>query len=265
MTEIHGANRSQVSGRLDIEGVSKSFRDSAYESTVLSELSIHADAGEFVSIVGPSGCGKSTLFHMIGGILAPDAGRIVLDGRDIAGERGHISYMPQSNTLLPWRTVLDNTVLGLEVARGMNRRQARELAGEWLERVGLGAYSKAYPHVLSGGMQQRVAFIRALLSPQTVLCLDEPFGALDALTREDMQRWLLRIWEENRRTVLFVTHSIEEALYLSDRIYVLSDKPTRVAEEIRVPFPRPRADGLYGDEAFIALRRRIHDLMRKDG
>lgn len=257
--------RNAVKGRLEVQGVSKAFRDSAYESTVLSELSLHADAGEFVSIVGPSGCGKSTLFHMIGGILRPDEGRIVLDGRDITGERGHISYMPQANTLLPWRTVLDNVVLGIEVAKGMERRQAKQLAADWLARVGLGDYAHAYPHVLSGGMKQRAAFIRALLSPQTVLCLDEPFGALDALTREDMQRWLLRIWEENRRTVLFVTHSIEEALYLSDRIYVLSDKPTRVAEEIRVPFPRPRVDGLYGDPAFIALRKRIYELMRKDG
>src|SRR5690606_7192731 len=214
---------------------------------------------------GPSGCGKSTLFHMIGGILPPDAGSILLDGRNIAGERGHISYMPQSNTLLPWRTVLDNTVLGLEVAGGIKLRQARKLAGEWLERVGLGEYARAYPHVLSGGMQQRVAFIRALISPQKVLCLDEPFGALDALTREDMQRWLLRIWEENRRTVLFVTHSIEEALVLSDRVYVLGDRPTRVVDEIRVPFPRPRADGLYGEPAFAGLRKRIHDMMRKDG
>jgi ABC-type nitrate/sulfonate/bicarbonate transport system ATPase subunit len=254
-----------VKGRLEVNGVSKSFRDSTYTSTVLADLTLHADAGEFVSIVGPSGCGKSTLFHMIGGILAPDAGRIVLDGRDITGERGHISYMPQANTLLPWRTVLDNVVLGIEVAGGMDKRKARELAGKWLGRVGLADYAGAYPHVLSGGMQQRVAFIRALISPQSVLCLDEPFGALDALTREDMQRWLLRIWEENRRTVLFVTHSIEEALYLSDRIYVLGDKPTRVAEEIRVPFPRPRADGLYGDAAFVALRKRIYDLMRKDG
>lgn len=252
-------------GRLDIVAVSKAFRDTSYESTVLSDLTLHAEAGEFVSIVGPSGCGKSTLFHMIGGILAPDSGKIVLDGRDITGERGHISYMPQANTLLPWRTVLDNVVLGLEVVHGTSRKQARELAAEWLVRVGLGDYAKAYPHVLSGGMQQRAAFIRALISPQPVMCLDEPFGALDALTREDMQRWLLRIWEENRRTVLFVTHSIEEALYLSDRIYVLGDKPTRVVEEIRVPFPRPRADALYGDGAFIGLRKRIYELMRKDG
>lgn len=252
-------------GRLEVRGVSKSFRDSAHAATVLANLSLWADAGEFVSIVGPSGCGKSTLFHMIGGILRPDEGQILLNGRDITGERGHISYMPQANTLLPWRTVLDNVVLGIEVAGSMDGRRARKAALEWLERVGLGEYAKAYPHVLSGGMQQRAAFIRALLSPQPVLCLDEPFGALDALTREDMQRWLLRIWEENRRTVLFVTHSIEEALYLSDRIYVLSDKPTRVAEEIRVPFPRPRADGLYGEAAYIALRKRIYELMRKDG
>lgn len=257
--------RKAPKGRLEVLGVSKSFAGTEYAATVLKSVTLHADAGEFVSIVGPSGCGKSTLFHMIGGILRPDEGRIVLDGRDITGERGHISYMPQANTLLPWRTVLDNVVLGLEVAGGTDRRTARKLAAEWLRRVGLGDYANAYPHVLSGGMQQRAAFIRALISPQTVMCLDEPFGALDALTREDMQRWLLRIWEENRRTVLFVTHSIEEALVLSDRVYVLGDRPTRVVDEIRVPFPRPRADGLYGEPAFAGLRKRIHDMMRKDG
>jgi len=264
MTETGRFGRIAAKGRLEVAGVSKSFHGSAHASTVLDSLSLYADAGEFVSIVGPSGCGKSTLFHMIGGLLRPDAGRILLDGRDITGTRGHISYMPQANTLLPWRTVLDNVVLGLEVAGGTDRRTARKLAAEWLRRVGLGDYANAYPHVLSGGMQQRAAFIRALISPQPVMCLDEPFGALDALTREDMQRWLLRIWEENRRTVLFVTHSIEEALYLADRVYVLGDRPTRVVEEIRVPFPRPRPDGLYGKAAFISLRTRIYELMRKD-
>jgi ABC-type nitrate/sulfonate/bicarbonate transport system ATPase subunit len=250
--------------KLELIDIGKSFSGKSYDSVVLSNLSLYVDDGEFVSILGPSGSGKSTLFHMIGGILKPDEGRILVDGEEITGSRGHISFMPQSNTLLPWRTVLDNVVLGQEVTGGIDMRKARQEALMWLERVGLSGYEKTYPHVLSGGMQQRVAFLRALLSPQQIMCLDEPFGALDALTRIEMQRWLLGIWEANKRSVLFVTHSIEEALFLSDRIYVLSDKPTRVLEGIRIPFARPRRDDLLHDVHFIALKSHIYERMRRE-
>lgn len=250
--------------KLELVGISKSFSGKSYDSVVLADLSLHVEEGEFVSILGPSGCGKSTLFHMVGGILLPDRGRIWLDGRNVTGMRGYISYMPQMNTLLPWRSVLDNAVLGMEIAGGTDKQEMRRLALEWLARFGLSGYEKEYPHVLSGGMQQRVAFLRALLAPQPILCLDEPFGALDALTRMEMQRWLLGIWETNKRSVLFVTHSIEEALFMSDRIYVFSDKPTRVQEEIIVPFGRPREDELFRDPSFIELRGHIYGLMRKE-
>ncbi len=250
--------------KLQLTNIGKSFSGKSYDSVVLANLSLHVNDGEFVSILGPSGSGKSTIFHMIGGILKPDQGQIQIDGRDITGTRGHISFMPQSNTLLPWRTVLDNVILGQEVAGGMDKRAARQEAQLWLERVGLAGYERSYPHVLSGGMQQRVAFLRALLSPQPIMCLDEPFGALDALTRVEMQRWLLGIWEANKRSVLFVTHSIEEALFLSDRIYVLSDKPTAVLEEIHVPFERPRKDHLFDDFKFIKMKSHIYDLMRRE-
>ena len=247
--------------RLEVNEVSKSFVGRTGSKHVLNRLSLHADEGEFVSIIGPSGSGKSTLFHIIGGIVQPDEGTIVLGGRAITGQRGNVSYMPQHNTLLPWRTVLDNATMPLEIAGGTSKREAREQAREWLAKVGLSDYEREYPHVLSGGMQQRVAFARALISPQQVMCLDEPFGALDALTRMEMQRWLLGIWEQYRRTVLFITHSIEEALLLSDRVYVLSDKPARVVAELRMPFARPRDNNVMKLPAFIELRSEVYSLI----
>ncbi|MEX2416527.1 MAG: ABC transporter ATP-binding protein [Paenibacillaceae bacterium] len=252
--------------KLELRNIGKSFGNQGQgaDKFVIKELSLYVGEGEFVSIIGPSGSGKSTVFHMIGGLLRPDHGEILLDGRDITGKRGHISYVPQQHSLLPWRTVLENTVLAIEVSGGMSKKQSREKAREWLARVGLKGYESAYPDVLSGGMQQRVAFLRALLSPQEVMCLDEPFGALDALTRMDMQRWLLGLWEQTRRSVLFVTHSIEEALFLSDRIYVFSEKPTGVLEEIIVPFQRPRGEDILQHREFIRLRAHIYSLMKKE-
>jgi len=247
---------------LECLNVVKEFRTGASRLRVLDGLTLRVNKGEFVSIIGPSGCGKSTLFQLIGGLLVPDAGGILLDGRSIAGRTGHISYMPQHNTLFPWRTVEENVILALEVA-GEPRRQALRIAREWLEMLGLGRYAREYPHTLSGGMQQRVAFLRALISRQELMCLDEPFGALDALTRHDMQRWLLDIWERHRRTVLFITHSIEEAILLSDRIYVLSDKPAKVVGEFAVPFPRPRSELLPEEQPFVRLRSDIHRLLRQ--
>lgn len=250
--------------KLELRNIGKSFGNQGTDKFVIKELSLYVSEGEFVSIIGPSGSGKSTVFHIIGGLLRPDHGEIRLDGQDITGKRGHISYVPQQHSLLPWRTVLENTVLAIEVSGGMSKKKAREQAKEWLARVGLQGYESAYPDVLSGGMQQRVAFLRALLSPQEVMCLDEPFGALDALTRMDMQRWLLRLWEQTRRSVLFVTHSIEEALFLSDRIYVFSEKPTGVLEQIIVPFQRPREEEILQQSEFMQLRAHIYNLMKKE-
>ncbi|ANE46109.1 hypothetical protein SY83_07265 [Paenibacillus swuensis] len=228
---------------------------------VLDGVNLRVGDGEFVSVIGPSGSGKSTLFQVIGGVLTPSGGRVLLDGADVTGQTGRISYMPQSNTLLPWRTVLGNLLLIREV-EGTADAEARAEAMAWLRRIGLDGYADSYPHVLSGGMQQRVAFLRALLSPKELLCLDEPFGALDALTRQEMQEWLLSVWEEDRRSVLFVTHSIEEALLLSDRIYILSPRPATVIREIQVPFGRPRKEEIRHDAAFIQLRREIYEGLR---
>ncbi|MGG1517298.1 ABC transporter ATP-binding protein [Paenibacillus oryzisoli] len=246
---------------LELKEIRHSFPVKKQLQPVLGDISLTVGEGEFVSLIGPSGSGKSTLFHIIGGLIKPTAGEVWLDGKQITGEKGLISYMPQVPALFPWRSIEANVALGMEVA-GEGRSSALEKAREWLPKVGLGGYEREYPHVLSGGMQQRVAFLRALLSPQELMCLDEPFGALDALTRLEMQAWLLNIWEQNKRSILFITHSIEEALFLSDRIYVLSGKPSTVLEEIRVPFVRPRTEAVMLEPVFIEQRQNIRRLLR---
>ena len=226
-------------------------------SDVLRDVSFRVEKGEFVSIIGPSGSGKSTLFHLIGKLYEPTSGSIELNGAPI--ERGMISYMPQNDSLLPWRTIARNIQLSREV-HGQPIDEAKLI--EWIERAGLAGYEQAYPHELSVGMRQRASFIRALVSEAPLLLLDEPFSALDELTRMNMQRWLLSIWEETRPTVLFITHNIEEALFLSDRVIVLSDKPTVVQRSIRVPFERPRREEITLDAAFIRLKKEIYNELR---
>lgn len=248
---------------LEVSGISKSFFHRRSETNVLHNVSLKVEQQEFVSIVGPSGCGKSTLFHMIGGLVKPYAGIIQINGKTITGKRGEISYMPQQPALFPWRTIEDNVLLAGEI-KGTLRDGSREEARQWLAKVGLTGFEQAYPHMLSGGMQQRAAFLRALLAPQELMLLDEPFSALDALTRSEMQRWLLELWEENRRSVLFITHNIEEALLLSNRIYVFSGRPGSILQTIDVPFPRPRRDEITDTPEFLQLKRQLSQLMREE-
>jgi ABC-type nitrate/sulfonate/bicarbonate transport system ATPase subunit len=241
---------------LEVTGLSHAFGPLA----VLDDINLRVAKGEFVSIVGPSGSGKSTLFHLIGGLLTPAAGTITVGGAEAVGRRGLIGYMPQAPALLPWRTVEDNVVLAREIG-GASKRGTRPLAREWLAKVGLDGFARSYPHQLSGGMQQRVAFLRALLAGRDLICLDEPFSALDAMLRAEMHRWLLDLWDQDRRSILFVTHNIEEALLLSDTVYVLSRRPAHVLERVEVPFARPRRDEVVDDPAFVRLRRRLTDLL----
>ncbi|MGN7359583.1 ABC transporter ATP-binding protein [Paenibacillus sp. SAF-054] len=255
--------QAELPPALEVLGISKAFRAKRSSLQVLNDITLTVQKGEFVSIVGPSGSGKSTLFHMIGGLVKPDAGTIRMNGRDVTGEQGHISYMPQQPALFPWRNIEDNVLLSQEV-QGHVDQEARENARYWLDKVGLGGFEKAHPHTLSGGMQQRAAFLRALLSPQELMCLDEPFSALDALTRSDMQRWLLDLWEESRRSVLFITHNIEEALLLSSRIYVFSGRPASVLQVVDVPFPRPRREEITLHPDFIKLRHELSGWMREE-
>lgn len=240
---------------LTLENVSKSFG----QNEVIKELNLHVKESEFVSILGPSGSGKSTLFNLIGGLLSPEKGNIILQNNKINGKRGSISYMPQTPSLLPWRTILQNVLLGQELQGQVEKEKAKEM----LEKAGLGNYLSSYPHELSGGMKQRVAFIRALLSPQSIICLDEPFSALDELTRLDMQKWLLDIWDAHKPTILFVTHNIEEALFLSDRILVLTEKPAQLGFEFTVPFARPRNEELLLEERFLECKRTVHFALKR--
>ncbi|MBV7504939.1 ABC transporter ATP-binding protein [Bacillus sp. sid0103] len=235
---------------LRFQNVTKRFG----QNEVLKDLDFSINKDEFVSIIGPSGSGKSTIFNLIGGILSPDEGEILLDGQCINGKRGFISYMPQTSSLFPWRTILENVLLGQELQGKKDVKAAREM----LAIAGLSDYENAYPHMLSGGMKQRAAFIRTLLSPQEVICLDEPFSALDELTRFEMQKWLVDMWESHRRTILFITHNIEEALFLSDRVMMLSAKKAKVVSTIEVPFERPRHESILLDERFIQCKRDVY-------
>jgi ABC-type nitrate/sulfonate/bicarbonate transport system ATPase subunit len=223
----------------------------------LHDLSLSVAGGEFVAIIGPSGCGKSTLFNIISGLERPNAGRVELDGHDVTGSVGEIGYMPQKDLLMPWRTVLDNTILPLELAH-VSKAVARRRALDLFPRFGLEGFERRYPAALSGGMRQRAALLRTFLTDRGVLLLDEPFGALDAITRAEMQTWLLDVWASFRRTVVLVTHDVDEALYLADRVYVMTPRPGTVRTEISVPIARPRVyDEVVTSAAFAALKHRV--------
>lgn len=225
--------------KLELRNVSKAFHGEGVTVHALEDISFSVQAGEFVTILGPSGSGKSTLFNLLVGLLEPDVGEIALDGR-VAGPRlGHVGYMPQRDLLLPWRTVLNNVLLPLEL-RGVPQAEARERARALLPRFGLNEFADIYPTALSGGLRQRAALLRTILTERDVLLLDEPFGALDALTRRELQDWLLELWAEFKQTVLFITHDVEEAVYLGDRVVMLSARPGRVAATHTVQLPRPR-------------------------
>ncbi len=212
-----------------------------------------------MTLIGPSGCGKSTLFNMIAGLLPPDPdGSVLLGGRPQRdGELlGKVSFMPQRDLLFPWRTVLDNATLALEV-EGVRRRDARRRAEALFPEFGLAGFERHYPHQLSGGMRQRVALMRTFLFERDLLLLDEPFGALDALTRSTMQRWLLDVWMRHRRTVLFITHDIDEAIFLGDRVLVMTARPGTVRTSRRIDLPRPRDVAVLTAPAFTAVKREL--------
>ena len=224
----------------------------------LAATSLAVAEREFVAIVGPSGCGKSTLMNVIAGLRAPTSGRVLIDGVDVTGQAGHAGYMFQKDLLLPWRTVVGNIVLGAAL-HGRVTRAHRAEAREMAVRYGLGEFCDTYPHALSGGMRQRVALMRTLAFHRDLLLLDEPFGALDHQTRLEMQQWLLRVWQETGRTVLFITHDADEAIFLADRVVVMSPRPGRVVEVLDVELPRPRTLDLLTAPEFTALKRRILD------
>jgi NitT/TauT family transport system ATP-binding protein len=252
------------SAKLEVRNVSKSFRQPDGQlMPVVEAFSLQVPNLEFLALLGPSGCGKSTLLRMIDGLMSCDTGSIHLDGEDITGLPGKGRGMVfQTFDLFPWRTALGNVEFGLEV-QGVPNPERRERARRYLGLVGLQGFEDSYPHQLSGGMQQRVGIARAFAIRPEVLLMDEPFGALDVQTRDILQDELLHIWEQDQKTVLFVTHGIEEAIYLADRIIVFSPRPAQIVREIRVPFARPRREEMKTDPAFLELRRQIWAVLKQ--
>ncbi len=247
----------KMTNSLVFEDVTFSYRGSGgKKAQILSQLSFAIKAGEFVSVIGPSGSGKSTLFRLISGLETQDEGKIFMNGEVVQNRLGHIGYMSQKDGLLPWLTVLENAALPLTLKRLYGKKAQKDVI-EQLERFGLKGFESSYPHELSGGMRQRVSFLRALLSGSELLLLDEPFSALDAVTRMVMQEWLLEQWTAMKKTILFITHDVEEALFLSDRILVFSKSPVNHLEEIVVPLTRPRTVADLKNPAFTELKEKL--------
>lgn len=249
--------------KLVIQGVTRVFRDRRRNLEVLMPIDLTVANGEFVTIIGPSGCGKSTLFNIVAGVDEPSAGLVAIDGDANMKRAGKAGYMPQQPLLLPWRTVEENVMLGLDV-RHIPRKQALEQAHELLKRFGLAEFAQNYPATLSGGMRQRVALLRTVLFNASFLLLDEPFGALDALTRLSLQMWLLDLWQALHSSVLFITHDVREAILLSDRIYVLSARPAHVLRVAEVDLPRPRQQGQLALEQSVRLEQELVALLMKE-
>lgn len=230
------------------------------EEPLFEGLNLEVPKGQFVSIVAASGMGKTTLFRLLAGLLQPESGTITAAGtgpeQQAPSGRRIIGYMPQRDCLMPWRTVLDNAAIGLELA-GVSKREARRRVLELLPELGLAGTEAKYPHELSGGMRQRVSFLRSLLAGGELLLLDEPFSALDAMTRVSMQQWLLQVWEKHRKTILFITHDIDEALLLSDQVLVAASRPITKLEPLDVVLPRPRTYETTLDERFVHLKRQL--------
>lgn len=245
---------------IELTNIIKYYDHDGKRLPVLEGISAEVGEGDFVSLIGPSGCGKSTLFNIICGLVRPDGGRVLLGGRERMGAGEMVSYMPQKDLLFPWRSVLENVILAREVA-GENREEAKREARKLLPLFGLAGFENSYPAELSGGMRQRAAMMRTALARRPVWLLDEPFGALDAITRKKMQRWMLEVWDSFRQTVFFITHDIDEALFLSDRVYVLTPRPARVALRLEIDLPRPRHSEILTDSEFLRLKRCVMDVL----
>jgi len=248
---------------LEVRGLNKTFPGERNAVVAIDNLSFKAHRRELLCVIGPSGCGKSTLGRILAGLDEPTGGSVLLDGREIKGPGRDRGMVFQGYTLFPWRTVIANVAFGLEMA-GMSSSSAEDEARPWVEMVGLAKFAHAYPYQLSGGMKQRVAIARALANRPRILIMDEPFGALDAQTRTQMQSYLLQIWREVDVTIVFVTHDLDEAVYLADRVLVLGAHPGRLLEMVEVPVPRPRSLEQLDSPLFQATRRHLSSLIHRD-
>jgi ABC-type nitrate/sulfonate/bicarbonate transport system ATPase subunit len=255
--------RSNPGARLALERVSHVYAGPP-RITALSDVSFNVGEGSFVALIGPSGCGKSTILRMLAGLLRPSGGKVRIGEDDVAGWPGRAAYMPQGSALLPWRRVRDNAILGAEVA-GLSRHEAMAQAEPLFARFGLAGFEDSWPSQLSGGMRQRLVLLRTFLTPKPVLLLDEPLGALDAITRRSMHGWLQDVWQGDGRTVLLVTHDVDEALILADTVHVMSPRPGRILEAMPVPLARPRTVQDSTSPAFTGLKARLLAMLEHPG
>jgi ABC-type nitrate/sulfonate/bicarbonate transport system ATPase subunit len=264
---VYGDKLSQrgatTAAKLDVRTVSKVFTRDGRAVRALDVVSLTIPEGRLISLIGPSGCGKSTLFNIIAGLLRPTTGDVLADGKSVVGRPGYVAYMLQKGLLLPWRTIIDNIILGAEI-RGVGKKESIARAQPLIERYGLAGFEQHYPHELSGGMRQRTSLLRTMLYDRDVVLLDEPFGALDAQTRLLMQSWLLQVWSDLGKTILFVTHDIDEAIYLSDEIYVFTARPGRIKAHINVALPRPRDQDAVTSAQFVELKRKLLGLLNDE-
>jgi len=245
---------------LEVQGLGKEFETPGGSVTALKDINFQTHKREFVCVIGPSGCGKSTLIRILAGLEMPSSGRMLLDGKEVHGPGPDRGMVFQGYTLFPWLTVKKNVMFGLEQA-GHSKQVAEEDARQWIDLVGLTSFVDSYPHQLSGGMKQRVAIARALANQPRILLMDEPFGALDAQTRAKMQSYLMDIWQNIDITILFITHDLDEAIYLADRILVLKAHPGEVQELIEVPVPQPRSPDQLLSPEFLATKKRLEELI----
>lgn len=257
-----GGSNTMSKNKIIIKNLEKVFHSDGRAITALTDLSFEINEGEFFGIVGPSGCGKTTLLNLIGGIEEPTGGSILINGSEVEGPGFDRGMLFQEGALLPWRTAMKNVEFGLEI-KGINNRERGEIAEKYLRLVGLEGFEESYPHELSGGMMQRVALARVLTFDPDILLMDEPFASVDALTRESLQNELLKIWTETKKTIVFVTHSIDEVIYLSDRIAVVSARPGKVKDVVEITLPRPR-EGIRTSAEFAKLRDKIWDILKEE-
>jgi NitT/TauT family transport system ATP-binding protein len=249
--------------KLKVQGITKRFRSHGVEVLALDGIDMEISDKEFATILGPSGCGKSTLLRILAGLSSPTSGSATLDGKLIQGPGRERGMVFQNYTLFPWLTVRENIEFGLRLS-GKDKAHCQEVANQFIEKIGLKGFENAYPKSLSGGMKQRVAIARALANDPSILLLDEPFGALDTQTRSLMQELLLQIWEEFHKTIVFVTHDVEEAVFLSDRIFVMTARPGRIKAVLEVPLPRPRGYEVKSSPEFLRVKDEVARLIREE-